>query len=405
MPQRPLAGITVIELGQVIAGTYGGTILADLGAEVIKVEPLRGDAARNPAIAPINGESAIHLTMNRGKKSVAIDLKKPEGLEVFERLVRSSHAVVDNFRPGVMERLNIHHERLQQIRPGLVTCSVTGFGQTGPAKDRPAFDLVVQAISGHLHITGEPDGPPSRVGIPLADMAGSLFACISLLAGLLGQQLHGSGQNVDVGMLDSLVSMLGYDALHHLNTGKPVERQGTAHAHMVPWQAYAVQDGYVVIAAREEKFWARLCDAIERPDLIEDPRTRDNHSRVANRSFVTDVLESAFSEKTRAEWVAILDAHDIPAAAVHDLPEVFADPQVTSREMVRSYEHPKLGTIRYVPSPMQFAGWEYPQEHAPLLGEHTVEILTERLGYDASEIDALLEDRVVTAAEGASLPS
>ena len=398
MSGQPLEGVVVLELGQVIAGTYGGTILADLGAEVIKVEPLRGDAARNPGIANMRGESAIHLFMNRGKKSVALDLKSPEGLEVFERLVKKADAVIDNFRPGVMRRLKIHHERLVELNPDIVTCSITGFGQYGPAKDRPAFDLVIQAISGHLHITGEPDGPPSRVGIPLGDMAGGLFACISVLAGLVGRQkFTESGQTVDIGMLDSLVSMLGYDALFHLNTGEPVDRHGTAHAHMVPWQAYAVKDGYIVIAAREEKFWVSLCQAVDRPDLLENPKTRDNQSRVANREFVTQELETAFLTKTRDEWTQILSDHDIPSAPVNDLPSVFADPQVIARGLVRTYEHPTLGSIRYVASPMQSAQWQFPNRHAPVLGEHTVEILTERLGYSSKEVDELVENEIVKA--------
>lgn len=381
-----LNGITVLELGQVIAGTFGGVILADLGAEVIKIEPLLGDANRNAAIAPLYGQSAIHLFMNRNKKSVALNLKSPEGLELFYQLVERADVVIDNFRPGVMARLGIDHERLKERNPNIITSSVTGFGEYGPAKDRPAFDLVVQAVAGHLHITGEPDGPPSRVGIPLADIAGGLFACISVLAALCGRGLHGNGSHSDVAMLDSLVSLLSYDALDHLNTGRPITRQGTAHAHMVPWQAFPVQDGYLVIAAREEKFWHRLCDAIERPDLKTDPRTSSNRERVAHRDFVTSILEPAFAQKTKAAWMNILDRYDIPAAPVNDLAEVFSDPQIQARGLVRSYEHPELGTIRYPASPMQIEGWAFPNLPAPGLGEHTREVLHEALGLDEATI-------------------
>jgi crotonobetainyl-CoA:carnitine CoA-transferase CaiB-like acyl-CoA transferase len=401
-----LTGITVLELGQVIAGTFGGVILADLGAEVIKVEPLLGDANRNATIAPLHGQSAIHLFMNRNKKSIALDLKSTEGLELFYRLVEQADVVVDNFRPGVMARLGIDHERLTQRNPRLVTVSISGFGENGPAKDRPAFDLVVQAMSGHLHITGEPDGPPSRVGIPLADIAGGLFGCISVLAGLCARGVHGGGAHADVAMLDSLVTLLSYDALDYLNTGRPIARQGTAHAHMVPWQAFPVQDGYIVIAAREEKFWRALCDAIGREDLKHDPRTASNAARVANREFVTSVLERVFAQQTKTAWMAVLEQHDIPAAPVNDLGEVFADPQVIARGVVRSYDHPELGEIRYPASPMQIEGWAFPNLSAPLLGQHTESVLQERLGLDHVAVADLASRRVVGLPGRAShLPS
>jgi crotonobetainyl-CoA:carnitine CoA-transferase CaiB-like acyl-CoA transferase len=390
-----LEGVTILELGQVIAGNFGGTILADLGAEIIKIEPLHGDLARNPAIAPLEGESSIHLFMNRGKKSVALDLKSAEGLDILYRLVAQADVVIDNFRPGVMARLGIDHASLKRHNPDIITTTVTGFGEYGPAKDRPAFDLVVQAYSGHLDITGDADGPPARVGIPLADLAGGLYACISILGALVGRGLHGGGLHADVGMLDSLVSLLSYDALDHLNSGAHVTRQGTAHAHMVPWQAFAVKDGYVVIAAREEKFWQRLCDAIGRPELKVDERTRDNRSRVRNRAFVVPVLEQAFAQRTKDEWMATLDEYDIPAAPVNDFDDVFADPQVQARGIVRTYEHPTMGPIRYTASPMQYDGWTFPNAPAPMLGQHTSEVLRARLGYDPAAVERLAEAGVV----------
>jgi crotonobetainyl-CoA:carnitine CoA-transferase CaiB-like acyl-CoA transferase len=398
---QALSGVLVLELGQVIAGTYCGTILADLGADVLKVEPLRGDLARNPGIAAYRGESTIHLAMNRGKRSIAVNLKAPEGREIFEDLVRRADVVIDNFRPGVLDRLELGFERLKQLNEQLVTCSITGFGQYGPAADRPAFDLVVQAMSGHLHITGDPAGDPARVGIPLADMAGSMFACISVLAGLCGRHLHGTGARADVSMLDSLVSMLGYDGLYHLNTGNDVTRHGSSHAHMVPWQAFATSDSHLVVAAREEKFWGRLCKAIGRPDLIDDPRTRSNAARVANRAFAVAALEEAFASRTRDEWLAELAAYDIPAAPVNTLQEALTDPQVLARGVVRTYDHPTLGPIRYTASPMQFEGWEFPNRSAPMLGQHTVETLRETLGYSEDQAEQLLARGIVAAWPGA----
>ena len=390
-----LSGVTILELGQVIAGTYGGTILADMGAEVIKIEPFTGDSARNATIAPLGGESTIHLFMNRGKKSVVLDLKSAEGLEIFYSLVKTADVVIDNFRPGVMARLGIDHETLQKRRPSIITVSVTGFGETGPARDRPAFDLVIQALSGLVDITGHPDGPPARVGLPIADLAGGIFTCISVLAALVGRELHGDGHHADVAMLDSLVSLLSYDAVGFLNGSTGVSRQGTAHAHIVPWQAFQTKDGYLVIAARDEKFWRNLCDAVGKPHLKNDPRSVDNGARVANRGFVVGVLEEVFITRTRDEWMAVLDEFDIPAAPVNDLAGVFSDPQIQARDMVRAYQHPTLGEVRYPPSPMKFSHWDFPNRAAPMLGEHTREVLSTRLDYSDDEIDRLAAGGII----------
>lgn len=394
MTEGMLTGITVLELGQVIAGNFGGVILADLGAEVIKIEPPSGDTARNANIAPLDGESAIHLFMNRGKKSVVLNLKDEQGLELFYSLVAQADVVIDNFRPGVMARLGVDHETLKGYNPRIITASVTGFGEYGPARHKAAFDLVVQAYSGHVDITGPEDGPPARVGIPIADIASGIYSCISILSALVGRELHGQDQHADVAMLDTLVSLLSYDAVDFLNSGRKLTRRGTAHAHLVPWQAFPTSDGYVVVAARDEKFWRNLCDAVGRPELKDDPRTRDNASRVGNREFVVSTLEEIFLTRSRAEWRAILDEHDIPNAPVNDIEEVFEDGQVRARGMVRSYAHPTLGEVRYPPSPVKFNNWESPNRPAPMLGEHTEAVLARRLGLEAAAIEEL-EDRGV----------
>ncbi len=386
---RMLEGVTILELGQVIAGNFGGVILADLGAEVIKIEPHHGDTARNNKIAPLGDHSAIHLFMNRGKKSVVLDLKHPEGLDIFYRLVAQADVVVDNFRPGVMARLGVDHDTLKQHNSDIITATITGFGETGPLRDKAAFDLVIQAYSGHMHITGEPDGPPARAGVPLADISGGIYACISILGALVGRGLHGGGQHADVSMLDSMVHLLAYDALDYLTTGKQVGRVGSAHAHMVPWQAFPVKDGYVVVAARDEKFWHNLCDAIDRADLKTDPRSADNAARVANREWLVPILEHAFTAKSRAEWVKVLDHFDIPSAPVNDFESLFSDPHMDARSMVRSYQHPTLGDITYQPSPMKLSNWQMPSRHAPMLGEHTTEILTNRLGLSGDDVARL----------------
>ncbi len=390
-----LDGVRVLELGQVIAGTFGGVILADLGAEVIKIEPPRGDTARNATIAPLGDQSAIHLFMNRGKKSVVIDLKSERGLDIFYGLVAESDVVIDNFRPGVMTRLRIDHETLRRHNPTIITSSITGFGETGPLRDKAAFDLVVQAYSGHMDITGDPDGMPARAGVPLADMSGGIYSTISVLAALVGRERHGTGQHADVAMLDSMVHLLAYDALDHLTTGAKVTRQGSGHAHMVPWQAFPVQDGFVVVAARDEKFWRNLCDAIDRPELKDDERTKDNAARVANRAWLEPLLAEAFRQRPQREWIRILDEYDIPSAPVNDFGSLFADPHLAERGMIRSYEHPTVGEVRYQPSPMKLSDWEFPSRPAPMLGEHTAEVLRELLGLDDGAITALATDGVL----------
>jgi len=390
-----LEGITVIELGGVIAGNFGQVILADLGAEIIKIEPKTGDTARNASMAGYKGESAIHLFMNRGKKSVSLDLKTDEGLEILHRLVEQADVVVDNFRPGVLARLGIDHASLKSIKPDIITVSVTGFGETGPLKDKAAFDLVIQAYSGHMSITGETDGPPARVGVPLADMSGAVYGCISILAALVGRGLHGNGVHADVAMLDSMVHLLAYDALSYLTAGAEPERHGSAHAHIVPWQALQCSDGFVVVAARDEKFWQNLCDAIERPDLKTDERSADNGARLENRQWLVPQLEEAFRNKTQAEWIRILDDYDTPAAPVNSFASLFADPQVEARGMIQTYRHPTAGDVSYQPSPMKVDGYTFPITHAPMLGEHTEEILTHRLGYTPERIRQLDAEGVV----------
>lgn len=392
-----LEGVTVIELGGVIAGNFGQVILADLGAEIIKIEPPTGDTARNASMAAIDGESAIHLFMNRGKKSVCLDLKTDEGLQILHRLVEQADVVIDNFRPGVLARLGIDHHTLKAIKPDIITVSITGFGETGPLKDKPAFDLVIQAYSGHMSITGEADGPPARVGAPLADMSGAIYGCISILAALVGRGLHGTGAHADVAMLDSMVHLLAYDALSYLTAGAQPQRHGSAHAHIVPWQALQCSDGFVVVAARDEKFFQNLCDAINRPDLKTDSRSASNAARLVNRNWLAPQLEEAFLAKTKAEWVQILDEFDVPSAPVSTFDSLFADPQVQAREMIKKYEHPALGEVSYQPSPMKIDGFTFPNQHAPMLGEHTEAILSERLGYTAARVRELNAEGTVKA--------
>ena len=391
----PMVDACILELGGVIAGNVAGAMLADLGAEVIKVEPFSGDPARNPGIAGYNGESAIHLTVNRNKKSISIDLKDPKGRQIFLDLARSADVVMDNLRPGARERLGIDYDALVEVNPRIVSCSVTGFGQSGPASQRPAFDLVVQALSGHMSMTGSPDSPPARVGVPLADLMGGVFGCLSVLVALLNREKSGAGRRIDVAMLDSLVHLLNYHATLYLNTGEQEPRTGNVHPHLVPWQTFTTKSGYIAITARGDVFWGRLCEALGRPDLKDDPRSRTNPDRVANREWVIGEIQGILETRTTDEWLSILEAHDVPVAPVNDFAGTFDDPQIQARGLVRSYTHPEAGEVRYVGSPAQFEGWEYPSRPAPALGEHTESILRERLGLDDRTIRELREADVI----------
>jgi crotonobetainyl-CoA:carnitine CoA-transferase CaiB-like acyl-CoA transferase len=387
-----LEGVRVLELGQIIAGTYGGQILSDLGAEVIKVEGPEGDLGRNPSVAPYQGQSGLFLTLNRNKQSVRLDLKTEAGRDVFYDLVRVSDVVVDNFRPGVLERLAIDYPTLSRLNPRLVQCSVTGFGASGAYRDYPAFDLIVQAISGHMSLTGEPGRPPVREGIPLADLSGGLFACHGILASLFDRERTGRGRRVEVSMFDAMLSLLGYVATMWLTNGELPERPGSAHEYMVPWQAFPASDGDVVVATREEGFWRRLCAALGEPGLADDPRFATNARRVENKATLIPYLERVFRTRSVAEWLERLRAAQVPVAPVNQLDRAFAEPPVEEREMIVEYVHPDVGRVRLPGNPIKMSGAPGTICHpAPRLGEHTEAVLTRVLGLSAAQIAALRE--------------
>ena len=285
----PLEGVRILELGQIIAGTYGCQVLSDLGAEVIKVESPEGDLGRNPSVAHYRGVSALFLTLNRNKKSIVIDLKTEAGRAIFYDLVKVSDVVLDNFRPGVLERLRIDYPTLRAINPRIIQCSVTGFGLTGAYKDYPALDINIQAISGHMAITGEPGRPPVRVGIPLADLSGGIFSCKGILAALFDRERSGKGRRIELSMFDCMLNLLGYIGTLWLTNGDLPRPPGSAHEYTVPWQAFAASDGYVVVATRQEVFWRRLCDVMEQPSLADDARFATNAKRIENRDELVPI--------------------------------------------------------------------------------------------------------------------
>lgn len=392
----PLQGVRVLELGQIIAGTYGNQVLSDLGAEVIKVEAPEGDLGRIPSVAPYRGLSALFLTFNRNKKSIVINLKTEAGRELFYELVKLSDVVVDNFRPGVLERLGVDYEILSRINPRIIQCSVTGFGAAGAYKDYPALDLIIQAISGHMAITGESGRPPVRVGIPLADMSGGIYSCKGILAALYARERTGRGQHVEISMFDAMLNLLSYIGTLWLTGGVLPRPPGSAHEYSVPWQAFEAKDGHIVVATRQDGFWRKLCDALGEPGLAADPRFATNAGRIANRETLVPRLEAMFRTRTVADWLERLRAAEVPAAPVNNLDQAFAEPPVAEREMIVEYDHPEVGRVRLPGNPIKMSdATGTPSQPAPRLGEHTEAVLGELLQLSPERIAALRREGAI----------
>jgi len=386
----PLEGVRVLELGQIIAGTYGSQVLSDLGAEVIKIETPEGDLGRIPSVAPYRGLSGLFLTFNRNKQSIVINLKNTDGCKLFYDLVKVSDVVIDNFRPGVLERLAIDYPILSKINPRIIQCSVTGFGGSGEYKDYPALDLNIQAISGHMAITGEPGRPPVRVGVPLADISGGIYASKGILAALYEREHTGKGRRIEISMFDTMLHLLTYIGTMWLTNGEVPKPPGSAHDYSVPWQAFATSDGYVVVATRQENFWKKLCEVLEHADLADDPLFADNATRVKNRKVVIPRLEEIFRTRTAADWLKRLRNAGVPAAPVNNVDAAFAEPPVVEREMIVEYDHPQVGKVRLPGNPIKMDGMgETISNPAPMLGEHTDAILKSLLHLSAQEIAAL----------------
>ena len=392
----PLEGLRVLDLTRVLVGPFATMLLGDLGAEVIKVErPGEGDESRH--VEPLQaGESHYFIAINRNKLGIAVDMKQPAGREVLVELARRSDVFLENFRPGVAKRLGLDYETLREINPRLVYCSISAFGQTGPYASRSALDIAIQAMSGVMSITGEADGPPTRMGLPMADLCGGLYAALAVLSGVYERERTGHGQFVDFSMLDGMVGMLMYMATRVFMTGEDAPKIGTGHYGIVPYGAYPVRDGHLVIANIGEMFWPKICAAIGRPELAADPRYDTNSKRVARRAEVDALLNEALAERTVAEWDAILERHDVPHAPILQVSEVLAHPQVIARGMVTEYEHPRLGRFPAVGRAIRFPDHEgVPIKPPPLLGEDNERVLGELLGYSPERIAELRRAGVI----------
>jgi len=403
-----LSHVRVLDLSRVLAGPWASQVLADLGADVIKVErPGSGDDTRGwgpPWLRDRSGletaESAYFLSANRGKRSVTIDVARPEGQALVRRLAEGSDVLLENFKVGALARHRLGYEDLAAVNPRLVYCSISGFGQTGPYRRRAGYDFLVQAMGGLMSITGEPDGAagggPMKVGVAIADVLTGMYAATAVLAALAGRERTGRGQHVDLSLLDVQVAMLANQAQAYLVTGRPPGRLGNAHPSIVPYQVFATRDGHIVLAVGNDGQFARFCQAAGRPDLARDERFATNSARVLNRETLVPMLAAALVERGSAEWIAALEDAGVPCGPINDLAQVFDDPQVRHRGMAIDLDHPLSGTVPLVASPIRLSATPATyRRHPPMLGEHTDEVLAELLGMEESEIAALREKGVV----------
>jgi CoA:oxalate CoA-transferase len=392
----PIDGIRILDLSQMLAGPYGTMILADLGAEVIKIErPGVGDIARGMPPHFFHGESVYFISMNRNKKSLTLDLKAEEGLEIFYGLVRQSDVVYDNFRPGILEKLRIDYETLKKINPRIISCSVTGYGHTGPLKDRPAFDLIIQARGGIMSYTGEPGRMPVRMGAPMGDLGGGLFAVHGVLAALYQREKTGRGQKIDIGLLDCQISLLIYRGLYNLYAGEIAQPVGSGHVSANPIRAFHTKTFDIVVDANTDKFFVELCAGLSMKHLASDPRFATRADRLKNKEALYTLLEEAFAQKTGDEWLAILEER-VPVGPVNTVDRALSDPQVRSRNMVVETVHPCGEKMKLLGNPVKMSqSGEEAYEPPPRIGEHTVQILEQLLNLDSSEIQKLRDKKII----------
>ena len=392
----PLKGIRVLDLTRILAGPYATMILRDLGAEVIKIEqPETGDEARD--FGPFKNDFSLYfMSVNRGKKSVTLNLKSPRGKELFLELVKGSDILVENFRPGTMEKLGLDYESLKKHQPSLLYAACSGFGQTGPYAMRGAYDMIIQGMGGIISITGEPDRPPVRVGTSIGDITSALFTTIGLLSALRHRDQTGEGQLIDVGMLDCQVAILENAMVRYFSTGDIPRPLGRRHPAITPFEVFESADGYVVIAIGNNELWRKFCDHVDRPALIDDERFHTNALRTENHESLFPILAEIMCRRTTDAWVEALEAIGVPCGPVNTVDKVANDPQVLARDMIAEVEHDTTGTVQIPGIPIKLS--ETPGQidaPAPNLGEHTSEVLTDLLKLGAEEVNQLKQDGVI----------
>jgi formyl-CoA transferase/CoA:oxalate CoA-transferase len=392
----PLQGIRVLDFTRVLAGPSASLALADLGAEVLKVEPPgTGDETR--LFPPFrDNESHYFLSVNRGKKSIVVDLKTDAGVALVKDLAAKCDILVENYRPGVMDRLGLGYAALSAANPRLIYCAISGFGMTGPLCDRPSFDIVLQALSGALSVNGEPGCAPTKLGIPLGDLVGGINGPMGILAALYERSVTGRGRLIDVSLLDGLIGMLGYLAQLAFFTGEDPKPQGSEHPNLVPYGIFPAKDGAIVVACLMNSFWQRICDALEKKDWIKDPRFETIEKRRDNRHQVNEMISEFTRQKPVNELVDLFTHYQVPHAPILGIMDALAQPQAVDREMVVETDHLKLGKIPIVNRPLKFPRDEQPVPTAPpVLGQHTDEILKDILGLTPEQIEELRASKVV----------
>jgi crotonobetainyl-CoA:carnitine CoA-transferase CaiB-like acyl-CoA transferase len=402
----PLDDIFVLDLSRILSGPFCTMMLGDMGATVVKVEPPpRGDDTRLWGPPFINGISTYFLSINRNKRSIGLNLKSPQGQEVLWRLVDRADVLVENFRPGVLDRLGFGFDAVSARNPRLIYASISGYGQTGPYRNRPGYDVVAQGESGIVDLTGEPDRQPVKVGASIADIVAGMYAYQGILLAMLARHRTGKGQRVDIALLDGMISTLTYQAESYFATGKSPTRLGTRHPSIVPYETFETRDGFVNIGAANEKQWQNLCRALDVSDLAFDPRFNSMAGRISNYAELRAILDARLRKLTRAEAFELLAKYELPVGPINTVAEVLEDPHIHAREMVKELTHPEYGPLRYVGIPVKLS--DTPGElqgPPPRFGEHNRNVLAE-LGYDEHRIDQLAMSNVIMEAEPALGPA
>jgi crotonobetainyl-CoA:carnitine CoA-transferase CaiB-like acyl-CoA transferase len=395
--QKPLDGVKVLDLTRVLAGPYCTMLLADMGADVVKVErPGSGDDTRAYGPPFLHGESAYFLSINRNKRSLTLNLKHAKALAILRQLLATADVVVENFRPGTMESFGFGYEAVQDFNPRAVFCSISGYGHTGPESQLPGYDLIIQGKGGTASLTGDPDGPPYKVGTSQADIIAGMMGFQGILLALLTRTQTGKGQKVDISMLDCQVALLTYQAGIYFATGQSPTRMGNQHPTITPYETYRCQDGYINVACGNDSMWRALCRALQQEAWADDPRFRTNAARVEHRRQLSALLEPIMRQKTTQEWIDILRQHGLPCGPIQSVGQVCNDPQVLARDMVVPLEHPKAGSIRVTGIPIKLS--ETPgaiYAPPPLLGEHNTAVLHDWLQMSAAEVESLQQESVL----------
>ncbi len=384
----PLSGVRVLDLTRVLSGPFSTAVLGDLGADVIKVEAPEGDSIRGQG-AIKDGLSGYFAQFNRNKRSLRLDLRQPEGREVLAKLIVRADVLVENFRPGVLDRMGFSAARLRALRPSLVICAINGFGSTGPYRDRPAFDFIAQALSGFMTVNGRADDPPLRSGLPISDLIAGLYAALSVTASVLRARTTGLGQQTEVALTNGLVSMLSYIATNYFASGVVPPRSGNDHPIAAPYGLFPTRDGEIALAPPDDAFFGRLADALGMPELKNDPLYATQRARVANRARINAIVGGKLAAFGTAHWVEVLNAAGVPCGPVNSVEQVFQDPQILAQEMVLEVEHPGHGMVRMLGFPMKLSDTPcLVRRPAPDLGQHSDAVLTE-LGYTEADCKTL----------------